>query len=79
MAIDANGHPFEVVYGENIGDVKISNSFLDLANYIAYYNHRCYAKLLVKYDNGAWKSASYACQKKFNEELNSEFFFHEMK
>lgn len=78
VAIDKDGNIFTIEYGKNVGKVKISNNVSDLASYIAYYYHRCYAKVM-QYKNGKLMNVSKSVQDDFQAHLNSEFFFHEMK
>ena len=78
VAIDKDGNIFTIEYGKNQGKLKISNNVSYLASYIAYYYHRCYAKVM-QYKNGKLIDVSKSIQDDFQAHLNSEFFFHEMK
>ena len=77
-ALDKDDQPFKVAYGYGIGDVKVSHDYSELASYIAYYFHRCYVKL-VELKSNSFVNVPKSIQNKFQDILDSEFFFHEMK
>ena len=78
FAVDENGSPFPICYGKDKGKTFYSDKIEHIASYIAYYTHRWTPVLMVDF-NGKHRGATPSEQKKFERELNSEFFFHENK
>jgi hypothetical protein len=78
FAVDDDGNKFPICYGKGMGNTFFSDNIEKIARYIAYYTHRWYPTLMV-IENGKTRAAKNSEQRKFNEVLNYEFFFHETK
>ena len=78
-AIDIASTPFKHAYGLSIGKPYEASTIKDLAYYIAYYWHRCSARLQFLDEYGIWVDAAENEQDAFNKELDFRFSYFENK